>query len=227
MYRVPIAENQAYAPRLFRLLPVAEQQRAHRYHAEADYYRFVIGRAALRLLLGARLGLPAAEVAFVPGTNKKPVLAAAPGLHYNVSHSGNWVLIAIAPVEIGIDLEKINAAFPFQEVLEHSFSAPEKAFITRQPAPAATFYQLWTRKEALVKATAQGIDADFAHVPALDGLHHWPASHPSPITDWAVGSFEPTAGYVAALAYPAAWAGQLQFYEVGDHLDHLSRPLPQ
>ena len=221
VYRVPIAENRLHTPRLYALLTEAEQQRAHRYHAEADYYRFIVSRAALRLLLGARLGQAPTELCFVPGTNKKPLLAAPTALHYNVSHSGNWVLIVIASVEVGVDVEKINPDFPFQEVLEHSFSLLEQAYIKEQLTPAA-FYRLWTRKEAFVKATAQGIEADFSSVPALDGVHHWSATHPSPITEWTVSSFVPAASYAAAVAYPSAIpASEMRFYDVGNQLLQL------
>lgn len=219
VYRVPIAENQAHAPQLLQLLTEAEQQRARRYHAAADYYRFIVGRAALRRLLGAYVGQPPVALSFIPGPNHKPLLATVPHLHYNVAHAGNWVLIAIAPVEIGVDIEKIDADFPFQGVLADSFSLPEQAFIRQHPAPATAFYQLWTRKEAFVKATAQGIEADFSQVPALDGRHQWAATHPSPVADWVVSSFAPATGYAAAVAYPAAVAArQVRFYEVGDLL---------
>lgn len=217
--RLPVAENQHHSPHLFGLLTVAEQQRAQRYHAEADYHRFVVGRATLRLLLGAGLGLPPAALHFAKGENHKPVLATAPELHYNVSHSGNWVLIAIGPVAVGVDVEKINLAFPFEEVLNYSFSASERAFVEQHPVPAAAFYRLWTRKEAFVKGTAQGIDADFARVPALDGRHQWLPTYPNPIGNWTVSSFAAAAGYVAALAYPAAIpASQVKFYEVDERL---------
>jgi 4'-phosphopantetheinyl transferase len=217
--RLPVAENQHHSPRLFSLLTVAEQQRARRYHAEADYHRFVVGRATLRLLLGACLGVPPTALHFAPGENHKPILATAPELHYNVSHSGNWVLIAIGPVAVGVDIEKVNPAFPFEEVLDFSFSPSERAFVAQHPVRAAAFYQLWTRKEAFVKGTAQGIDADFARVPALDGQHQWPAGHPNPIASWLVSSFAAAAGYVGALAYPAALpASQVRFYEVGEQL---------
>jgi 4'-phosphopantetheinyl transferase len=217
--RVPVAENQHLSPRLFLLLTAVEQQRARRYHAEADYHRFVVGRAALRLLLGACLGLPPTALHFAPGENHKPVLATAPGLHYNVSHSGNWVLIAIGPVAVGVDVERINPNFPFDEVLDYSFNASERAFVEQHPVPSAAFYRLWTRKEAFVKGTAQGIDADFARVPALDGQHQWQAAHPNPIASWTVSSFAAAAGYVAALAYPAAVsASQVQFYDMREQL---------
>ncbi len=217
--RVPIAENQHRVPALLALLTPAEQQRARRYHAEADYHRFVVGRAALRLLLGACLGLPPTTLYFAAGDNHKPILATAPELHYNVSHSGNWVLIAIAPVALGIDVEKINASFPFEEVMSHSFGEHEKTFLAQHPVQLAAFYRLWTRKEAFVKATAQGIDAEFARVPSLDGRHQWQATHPNLEADWTVSSFAAAAGYVAAVAYPAHIpAGQVRFYEVGEQL---------
>ncbi|RYY21591.1 MAG: 4'-phosphopantetheinyl transferase superfamily protein [Cytophagaceae bacterium] len=214
VFRVPIAESSRYLPRGQAVLHPAELLRAGRYHQPADRTRFLVARAALRWLLGAYARRPPASLILALGPNKKPVLQDAPGLHYNVSHAGNWVLIAIAGTEIGVDVEKVAAQFAFQDVLGTSFSPAEQAFIGQGAASAPLFYQLWTRKEALVKATAQGIDANFWQVPALDGLHELAGPGGAAGPGWAVSSFAVADGYAAAVAYPAALRGQLTFHDV-------------
>nr|WP_235998380.1 4'-phosphopantetheinyl transferase superfamily protein [Hymenobacter sp. BT559] len=196
------------------VLQAAELARAQRYHRAEDYHRFVLGRTAQRLVLGAYLGLPPASLHFEPGATKKPRLREAPELHYNVSHAGDWVLLAVAEAEIGIDVERLAPQFAFQEVLDYSFSPAEKVFIERSAVPSQAFYQLWTRKEAFVKATGQGINAEFAQVPALDGQHRLTSS--SQVPRWEVSTFNVAADYIGALAYPAALPGPRQFYDLGN-----------
>ena len=216
IFRLPVAENRSFALQATTLLTADERLRAQRYHRAQDHDRFLLGRAALRLMLGAYLGQSPAGLHFKPGPNKKPWLREAPDLHYNVTHAGNWILLAVAPAEVGIDVERLDPAFTFQEVLDHSCSPAERSFINRSPVPYRAFYQLWTRKEALVKATAQGIDAEFSQVPALDGRYSVAGAGAEP--EWLVSSFGVAADYVAAVAYPTALGGSLRFYEVGPEL---------
>ncbi|MFD1871785.1 4'-phosphopantetheinyl transferase family protein [Hymenobacter bucti] len=212
VFRLPVAASQSFAPQAAALLQADELRRAHRYHRPADYHRFLLGRAAQRLVLGAYLGLPPAGLHFELGADKKPRLREAP-LHYNVSHAGDWVLLAMAGAEVGVDVERLDSQFAFEELLDYSFSPPEKAFIERSPVPHHAFYQLWTRKEAFVKATGRGIDAEFSQVPALVGEHR--LADFGPVPGWAVSSFEVAAGYAAAVAHPAPLAGALHFYDLG------------
>jgi 4'-phosphopantetheinyl transferase len=208
-----VAASIPFADQAAMLLHPDELRRAQRYHRPADYHRFLLGRVAQRLVLGAYLGLPPAGLHFEPGANKKPQLRAAPQLHYNVSHAGDWVLLAVAGAEVGVDVERLDTLFAFQELLDYSFSPAEKAFIERSPVPYHAFYQLWTRKEAFVKATGRGIDAEFSQVPALDGEHRLASFGPVP--EWTVSSFEAAPGYVAAVAHPTPLAGARCFYDLG------------
>ncbi|RYY12121.1 MAG: hypothetical protein EOO36_17985, partial [Cytophagaceae bacterium] len=92
VFRVPIAASSRYLPQVQAVLHSAELLRAGRYHRPADRTRFLVARAALRLLLGARVRRPPASLVLEAGVNKKPRLRDAPGLHYNISHAGDWVL---------------------------------------------------------------------------------------------------------------------------------------
>jgi 4'-phosphopantetheinyl transferase len=212
IFRLAVAANRAFIPHAAAVLQPEELQRAQRYHRPADADRSLLARAAQRLVLGAYLGRPPASLRFEAGANQKPRLHGA-ALPYNVSHAGDWVLLVVAGAEVGIDVEQLNPHFAFRELLDHSFSHAEKAFIEHSPVPYQRFYQLWTRKEAFVKATGQGIDADFDRVPALPGTHRLAGVGAGP--NWVVSSFEAAPGYVAAVAHPAAVAGPLQFYDLG------------
>lgn len=213
IFRLSVAGSRPFAPHATAVLQAEELRRAQRYHRAVDYHRFLLGRAALRLVLGAYTRLPPASLHFEPGATKKPLLREAPGLHYNVSHAGEWVVLAVAGFEVGIDVERLDPLFAFQDVLDHSFSPAEKAFVEYSHSPHRAFYQLWTRKEAFVKATGRGIDAGFCQMPALEGQHQVVGF--SQVPRWVVSSFEVAVDYAAAVAYPTVPTSLLQFYDLG------------
>ncbi len=197
---VPLAAFAGLADRLNGLLPAAEQQRAARYARPADQLRFQVGRASLRCLLGQQLGLPPAAVPLRLSPWGKPELAGPAQLHFNVAHSGEWVLIALAARPVGVDVEEQNPALDFAEVAAHRFGPAEQRHLARSSQPVATFYQLWTRLEARAKAAGLGLSAETD-----------PAG-------WTVRSFSVAPGYPAALAYPADWQPVIQFRRLGANL---------
>ncbi len=146
------------------LLDEGEAARARRFHFECDRRRFTVARGILRTLLGRYLGRSAADLVFGQAGRGKPVLT-TPGGHgqmcFNVSHSDGRALFAFARgVEVGIDLEagaRLGEDWPL--IARRVFSAREQAELS-SVAPAhrrAAFLDGWTRKEAYLKATAQGI----------------------------------------------------------------------
>jgi 4'-phosphopantetheinyl transferase len=153
LWRVNISANQSNIAKLLSLLKPDEIARANRYLQEKDRTRFIVSRAALRQILGKYTNQSAADIKFSIGTNKKPYISGT-NIKYNVSHSADWVLIAIANTNVGVDTEKINPLFDFISILEDNFSKAEIDFIGQSPQ---NFFLLWTRKEALTKATGQGL----------------------------------------------------------------------
>jgi 4'-phosphopantetheinyl transferase len=186
LWRINIAANQSNIANFLSLLQPDEVARANRYLQEKDRTRFIISRATLRQILGKYTNQSAADLKFSIGTNKKPYIKGA-DIKYNVSHSADWVLIAIANTNVGVDTEKINPLFDFTSILEDNFSKAEIDFIGQSPQ---NFFLLWTRKEALTKATGQGLDENLKYMPCLDGLH--PADARVLITDknWQIKSFK-------------------------------------
>ncbi len=184
------------------LLQPDELVRAERYRRVEDQRRFVYARGLLRLLAGAYTHQPPASVRFKAGVNKKPELAGAAGWHFNVSHSGDWILIAFSQTPVGVDVEWVNPTLPLNDLLPTSFSPDERAYVAAQADARPAFFHLWTRKEALAKATAKGIDDDFYRLPCLEGTHH-PPVHLLGQGAWMVWSFTVTDAYPAAVAHQA------------------------
>jgi 4'-phosphopantetheinyl transferase len=148
-----------------------EIARANRFHFEKDRLHFIRCRAALRRLLSKYLKIPAAEVRFEYLTNGKPQLAADQNqrsLQFNVSHSAGLALIAFGMKSgLGVDIEKIRADVDTAALSERFFSPRERAGLKQLPEQlrASGFFSCWTRKEAFLKATGEGLSfplADFS-----------------------------------------------------------------
>ncbi|MFN2606621.1 MAG: 4'-phosphopantetheinyl transferase superfamily protein [Acidimicrobiales bacterium] len=138
-----------------------ETARADRFIFEADRRRFVAGRAAVRSVLGERLDLQPAEVRLSVDEWGKPVLAGvAGGPSFNVSHSGDVAVVAVADGRsVGVDVEVLRPGVGDLDVARRLFSPAERAALGAV-APEdvdAAFLRVWTRKEAWVKAKGQGL----------------------------------------------------------------------
>ncbi|RYE30625.1 MAG: 4'-phosphopantetheinyl transferase superfamily protein [Sphingobacteriaceae bacterium] len=123
----------------------------------------------------------------------------------------SWILIAISNNQIGIDLEQINASFTYQNLLDFSFNLDEKNYIQTSAFPHQSFYKLWTRKEALLKATGKGLIDELALIPSLNGNHQNPTQLTSSAESWQINSFKVDENHIASTAFiPVKTA--LQFF---------------
>jgi 4'-phosphopantetheinyl transferase len=148
-----------------------EVARASRFHFEKDRIHFTRCRSALRALLSEYLEIPAAEIRFEYLTSGKPQLAAEQNpsvLQFNVSHSANMALIAVGSEHrLGVDIEKIRGDVDITTLAERFFSLRERAGLQALPEHLRVpgFFACWTRKEAFLKATGEGLSfplADFS-----------------------------------------------------------------
>jgi 4'-phosphopantetheinyl transferase len=138
-----------------------EEARAERFYFAADRRRATVGRGCLRLLLARTLMLPACRLSFAYDDFGKPSLKGKPrGLEFNVSHSGNVILIAMARQRpVGVDVERIRTNFDPIEIAKNFFSAREQQILASLIGAAQyeAFFACWTRKEAYLKAKGVGL----------------------------------------------------------------------
>ena len=119
-------------------------------------------REPLCALLGIYLGLPATAVALVEGEHGRPELAGPWGqvLQFNWSHSGDAALIAVARgVTPGVDIERLRPRSRAMPLAERFFHPAETTALAALKATEQehAFLQLWTGKEAVLKAMGRGI----------------------------------------------------------------------
>lgn len=184
------------------ILSADEWERARAFRFPIHRQRFAVCRTALRELLGEALGCSANGIQFYYSPEGKPGCA---GVHFNVAHSENLALIAVAPHPVGVDIE-FKRQVEFDALAATVFSPAELAVWKRfgESEKAEKFYALWTRKEALLKGIGCGITEHTGRVSVFFGDSDV-VEVPSALTTevWSVRSFEIAEGYAAAVAWTA------------------------
>lgn len=149
--------------RLNNILSKAELERVNRFVREKDAQSYVVSHALLREILSHQLGCKPSDLVFAKNAHGKPLLLDS-GIYFNLSHSGDYVLIAISPESpVGIDVEQHRHERNVLEIAERYFTPEECLCIKKQDDQKMTayFYDIWSTKEAYVKALGQGIAYGF------------------------------------------------------------------
>ena len=198
-----------------------EKVRAARFVRERDRERWIVSRGELRRVLGDACGSDARSVSFVAGHNGKPMLGDQRGdspLHFNLSHSGALAVVALTRVgPLGVDVEATRRIADRDAVVARFFSEAEQAAYRALPEEArgVAFYNGWTRKEAVIKATGEGLSADLG---AFD-VSLAPDEPPRTLAvggsvaaarRWQLFSLRPCEGYTVAVAIQARAAVSLR-----------------
>ena len=142
-----------------KLLCEEEKAKASRFHFQSDRDRYILGRGLLRILLGHSLQQHPQSLQFVYSAKGKPFLKEE-AIQFNISHSGDLIVLGVGGDRaIGVDVERIR---PLPEVLklaQRFFCEAEWEKIRHLPSnlTSRAFFTAWTRKEAFLKATGEGI----------------------------------------------------------------------
>ncbi len=150
-----------------------ERARTRLYRSRDAAERYVLTRSLTRAVLGARLG---AQPRSVPVTHTAAGKPLAPGLHFNVSHSGDLILLAVCDTHaVGVDVER-KRDIPRVRALEQRWlSDAERVDLRRLEAsgstPSDAFLRVWSVKEAKLKALGVGISgAGVAETRSIEAL---------------------------------------------------------
>jgi len=191
----------------FALLSRDEQARAERFHFERDRRRYTVARGMLRVLLGNQLGLPPAAIEFRYAQHGKPhVAGTATPIHFNVSHSADMAIYAISRICVpGVDIEHLTRDIEAEALAQRFFTRRECAKL--QSIPAAdrkrAFLAAWTRKEAIVKSTGDGLRLPLDQIEvtiATDAPPELLNITPGDVADWTLYSVNAGREYVATIA---------------------------
>ncbi len=146
-------------PQLEALITEDERERSGRFMFDKDRQTYIAAHAVLRLILKAFGGDELSSQEFSRGEFGKPYLPAKTGVYFSLSHSRDRIALAFdRDREMGIDVEWHNPEIDVKEVGSRVYSASEMDYISAGGSNSAErFYQLWTRKEALIKKSGFGL----------------------------------------------------------------------
>ncbi|MGW0737101.1 4'-phosphopantetheinyl transferase family protein [Streptomyces sp. NPDC002851] len=191
------ADDQATA----HLLNAQEKKRAADFRYTRDRLTYTAAHGALRTLLGAYLGEDPSRLTFVRepcpccgDPHGRPALPGA-SVHFSLSRTRDVALLGFAPHTIGVDIEVLPDSAAVADVSEvlHPREQEELAVLAPTERRSA-FARCWTRKEACLKGTGEGLARGTA------ATYVSSEANPAPVPGWRLGDVRVPEGYAAAIA---------------------------
>ncbi|MGB7518951.1 MAG: 4'-phosphopantetheinyl transferase superfamily protein [Spirulinaceae cyanobacterium] len=166
IWRFSLTQPSFKIQELAQLLCPEEQHRAERFYFQKDRLCFIACRGMLRKILGAYLEVEPSQLQFSYRKRGKPYLKGEQ-IHFNLSHSQNLALYAVTKnFSVGVDVEGFNQTKPVEQIAQRFFSPREQDVMNRllPREKRQAFFRAWTRKEAYLKATGEGLGGGLEQV---------------------------------------------------------------
>ena len=138
----------------YRLATPERKLRANRFRRQEDASRCIVADALLRYALGTQ----AYQVETAPGG--KPRILGHSDFHFNLSHAGNWVVLAWGQTPVGVDVERHDRTTGYEAIAKRFFSPEEQRKLAESQDPSHKFYEIWTGKESYLKYLGTGLQYD-------------------------------------------------------------------
>ena len=157
---------------LYEKASAERKRRADRYRRQEDSLRCVAADALLRYALGT------ASYTAQKESNGKPFIKGKDNFHYNLSHAGNWVVIAYGDSEVGVDVEELRVDTDIEAIARRFFTTEEQYYVFEEDKNRRQrFFEIWTGKESYLKYLGTGLAKDMTSFSVLSlepkvRLHH-------------------------------------------------------
>ncbi len=141
---------------LLSLLDASSVKRVQSYVHAADRDRSLIGEYLAKSLLSSQFSKEIKKIKFKRNKYGKPFWDEESDVHFNISHSGSWIIVGVSSLPIGVDIEQIR---PIEKsVYSHVLTKNEIAQIENLPSASqnSSFFRYWTMKESYMKAIGKG-----------------------------------------------------------------------
>ncbi|MCK9218165.1 MAG: 4'-phosphopantetheinyl transferase superfamily protein, partial [Firmicutes bacterium] len=124
----------------------------------SDSQRCLIGKFLISVSIIKKLRLDTNDIIIQKNSYGKPYLYNKPEFHFNISHSGNWVVCATFSQPIGIDIEQIKP-IEYSDIAKRYFTKDEYRSLLSADLPdrLSYFYEIWTCKESYIKMIGKGL----------------------------------------------------------------------
>jgi len=192
---------------LLKLLTKAEKERASRFKFEKHQRGYSVARGSLRKILAGQLKLKPEELDLIYTKTGKPLISEnqnKKNILFNLSHSNELAVIALTLNKpVGIDLEYLTDKKDLLGLAKRFFTNKEYEIISSlaKDKQNEAFYRAWTRKEAYLKATGEGISGiEKVEVSVLEKEPPKILNTPSETGDWSLYNIQTPNSYIASLA---------------------------
>lgn len=204
LYALSIKENNDFikSEAAARLVSAERLERSRKFRNESDFMLSMGGELLAREIIRQRLKIKNEDIIFSKTQYGKPFLADHENFHFNVSHSGEFVICTAADIEIGCDCELIDANNKIDE-LKIVYTHNEYKTIQSLCGPYKILFchNLWALKESYLKCAGIGLNEEPATVEiSMRGENNEPAAYKSGIKlDYKLKLYKDLPGYSAAV----------------------------
>ena len=179
-----------------------EQSRAMKFRFRKDHDLYVIGRHFTKIMLAYYTDCTPDSVKITEGSFGKP--SCEMNLFFNISHSGDHLLLGFSNLDIGVDIERIDPSVDIKRIGKRHFSKIEfqKMMSCAEDERVKSFFEIWTKKEAFIKGIGEGLSVplkDF-NVTSPNGKVLWELSPEKNYGNWYVHDIESNQGFKSAFA---------------------------
>ena len=196
------------------LLQQEERVKSDSFTKDEDRNRYMLGKIYVRKILANYLKTEPQNLGFKYSDRQKPILENHPMTNFNISHSGDYIIIGLANKwSVGVDIELMDPHIDLYNLIIECMSTTEVSVILNSEMPRQTFYKYWTRKEALLKGIGIGSTDRLKDINCSDGLNLVPAEFSGFASSWKIWSFEMEDSYSVSIAHDSA-IRVMRFYEL-------------
>lgn len=163
--------DEFFSSKLLPYISERKQHRANHMKSTIDKKLTIFPELLVRALACRLYGVKNNEILFTQNRHGKPRIVGLPHFHFNISHSHNAMVVAIAEKSVGIDIERLRDAD--LNIANRFFSTQERAFIVNQTNKQSDFqrrfYEIWTKKEAYLKQIGKGLSIPLNTFDVIEG----------------------------------------------------------
>ena len=186
------------------LILTLDKEETERYQKRQNRLQssYLISHAACRQILAHYLKLTAAEIKYKKNQHGKPLLDHKTSLNFNMSHSRDKAIIAVTSDSIvGVDVEYSDKKNSWEKIVPRYFHPDEINYLLAQPKDRQkqTFFQIWTRKEAFIKAIGTGFATSLTSFSVIEQMIGYPVNSSTTSEYWYQQDLEINSPYIASV----------------------------
>jgi len=160
VWQTDVCNSTVYPKDIQKVLSPVELERVNKFRVPKDQAHFIFRHYKLRVILSLYCGCQPQNLIFRYNSFGKPFIDMPEfnEVRFNMSFSGNLMILGISRQNnIGCDIEEVREIDDQRNIANENFSTQEIQILNHSNDEIGTFFKIWTRKEALIKAIGKGM----------------------------------------------------------------------